>query len=118
MKKAPLRVIYSIYLVLAVLLCSILMLTPSNANANSISSVNQQESLYDNAEASQILFAGDIASGEVEGLIQLGKSQLLPFIKVYFQLLYPQSNTIGAAPNDYPASKGDCGLHTILTKGP
>ncbi len=95
-------------------------LLPNVVNANpSATPAAQQEILYnDNSYDSHEFVAGNITSGEVEGFIQVNKSQVIPFVKVYFKLLYLKSVTSGTAPVDYPATKGDCGLHTILTKGP
>ncbi len=118
MKKAGLRVLKSIHFGLAVLLCTLIMLLPTVSSATPSPVISQQESLHEEDLAPAILFAGECAAGEMEGLSQLSKFQWAPCFKAYLLLLYPRSATSGAAPNDYPASKGDCGLHTILTKGP
>lgn len=65
-----------------------------------------------------ILFAGEVSSGEPEAVLQFYKTSFLPLLRAYLHTLFSESNNIVAAPIDFQSSKGDCGLHTILTKGP
>ncbi|WP_276497056.1 hypothetical protein [Pontibacter litorisediminis] len=70
------------------------------------------------AENQLVLFTGETSPGEPEAVMQLDKSLLTPILQVLLQRLYPLASNTVPAPHSYPASKGDSGLHTILTKGP
>ncbi|MBC5992205.1 hypothetical protein [Pontibacter cellulosilyticus] len=91
---------------------------PVTLKAAPVLDVSQQENVDFAAENQLVLFAGEVSSGEPEAVLQLDKSLLTPIFQVLLQQLYPSAQFTAPAPHSYPASKGDCGLHTILTKGP
>ena len=113
------QVVKKLHVLLAVLLCSVLAFAmPGTVKAVPATVVAQQESLDHTSEQQQVLFAGEVSSGESEGVLQLDRSLLTPILQVLLQQLYPLTSSTAPAAHSYPASKGDCGLHTILTKGP
>jgi len=64
------------------------------------------------------LFAGETNVAEALGVLQLDKDLLIPILHAFLDKSYPQFKTSGAVHGAFPASKGDSGLHTILTTGP
>ena len=108
-----------LHVLLAVLLCSMMAFAmPVTVKAAPATDAAQQESVGHTSEHQQVLFAGEVSSGESEAVLQLDRSLLTPIIQFLLQNLYPYTPASSPAPHSYPASKGDCGLHTILTKGP
>ncbi|MDX5435587.1 MAG: hypothetical protein LPK03_00220 [Pontibacter sp.] len=112
------QVIKKLNVLLAVLLCSVFAFAlPVTVKAAPVWDTEQQENVGFSAENQLVLFAGEVSSGEPEAVLQLDKSLLTPILQI-LQKLYPKTIHTAPAPHSYPASKGDCGLHTILTKGP
>ncbi|MHA6248263.1 hypothetical protein ACXYMU_10030 [Pontibacter sp. CAU 1760] len=106
-------------ILLAILLCSVLVSAiPVTARAAQSPNVTQHDAIDLTLENQLVLFAGEVSSGVPEAVLQLDKSLLAPVLHVLLQRLYPQGQRSVPAPHSYPASKGDCGLHTVLTKGP
>ncbi|GAB3201166.1 hypothetical protein ABID22_003392 [Pontibacter aydingkolensis] len=119
MKSTGIQIYKKLNLLLAVLLCSMLAFTiPITVKAAPTSDTAYQDNVDYSAENQLVLFAGEVCSGEPEAVLQLDKSLLAPILQVLLQQLYPNLQNASPAPHSYPASKGDCGLHTILTKGP
>ncbi|OKL40111.1 hypothetical protein [Pontibacter flavimaris] len=117
MKSVGIPLFKSITLLLAVLLCGILAFAvPATATAGPAAA--RQESTTFADKAPFILVAGEITSGEAEGMLQLDRSLLTQHLQFFLQRFYPNTRDTTQAPHSYPASKGDCGLHTILIKGP
>ncbi|WP_018478875.1 hypothetical protein [Pontibacter roseus] len=119
MKPTGRQVLTKLNVLLAVLLCSVLayaLPVAAQAAAHPEESVIQKR-LNTADEAPLVLLAGKCTSGE-EGILQLDKSLLLPLFYSLLQKLYAGGPGTATAPNSYPASRGDCGLHTIFTKGP
>lgn len=99
-------------------MCSILLFAlPASANIAPTLSNSQHQEVTTADQPSLTLFAGEVA-GASEGVLQLDKLALPAFIAAFLKVYYPQTTKLATAPNDFPASRGDCGLHTILTKGP
>lgn len=119
MKITGMQVFGKLKILLAVLLCSVLAFAmPVTVKAAPTPDAAYQDNIDFTAENQLVLFAGEVSSGEPEAVLQLDKSLLTPILQVLLQRLYPQNTCKASAPHSYPASKGDCGLHTILTKGP
>ncbi|MDX5481884.1 MAG: hypothetical protein LPK07_09390 [Hymenobacteraceae bacterium] len=119
MKTTGIQVLKKLNVLLAVLLCGVLAFAmPVTVKAAPAQDAAPQEVTDLAAENQLVLFAGEVSSGEPEAVLQLDRSFLTPILQVLLQRLYPQATTTAPAPHSYPASKGDCGLHTILTKGP
>jgi hypothetical protein len=119
MKTTGIKAIKKLHVLLAVLLCGVLafaMPVPVHATPSDVTA--QQDIVNLSNDSPLVLFAGEISSGEPEAVLQLDRSLLAPILQVLLQKLYPQAIHTAPAPHSYPASKGDCGLHTILTKGP
>ncbi|WP_439882745.1 hypothetical protein ACSX1A_06150 [Pontibacter sp. MBLB2868] len=119
MKTMGIQVVKKLHVLLAVLLCGVFAFAmPVTVKAAPTQHAAQQ-SVVDLAAAQQIvLFAGDVTSGAPEAVLQLDRSLLTPILQVLLQQLYPLTSSTAPAAHSYPASKGDCGLHSILTKGP
>ncbi|WP_266202357.1 hypothetical protein [Pontibacter kalidii] len=117
MKSVGIPFLKSISLLLAVLLCGILAFAVP-ATVTAAPTAAQQESITFADQAPFILVAGEITSGEAEGVLQLDRSLLTPLLQFFLQHIYPQPQDTTLPTRSYQASKGDCGLHTILTKGP
>lgn len=119
MKTTGAQLLQKLNVLLAVLLCSVLAFAqPVTAQPASKSGELHQYSLNDTKEAPPALLAGHFISGEALGASQIDKSLLFPLICSLLHKLYLVSNGAAPAPHSYPASRGDCGLHTILIKGP
>ena len=103
---------------LAVMLCSMLAIAiPVSLQAAPTEAADQQRQI-EHAEDASLLLAEEVNSGEVEAVLILDKSLLTPLFYSLLQHLYPNSLGTSPAPLPCPASKDDCGLHNILTKGP
>ncbi len=103
-------------LLLAVVLCSLFAVAaPVSAE---VAPAPQSGTVKSAEQPAFTLIAGSVVSGEVEGVLQLDRAPLTPLLQAFLHTLYPQPQDTAQAPHSFPASKGDCGLHTILTKGP
>ncbi|MFD2513285.1 hypothetical protein ACFSRY_05360 [Pontibacter locisalis] len=117
MNVTGIQVFKKLNILLAVLLCSLFAFAiPVTTKA--ATDATHQESIHLAAESPLVLFAGEVSSGEPEAVLLLNKSLLTPILSAILVRLYPENANIAPAPHSFPASKGDCGLHTILTKGP
>lgn len=117
MKSVGIPLFKSITLLLPVLLCGILAFAVP-ATATAAPAAARQESINVADQAPFILVAGEITSGGAEGVLQLDRSLLAQHLQFFLQNIYPQPQDTILPIRSYQASKGDCGLHTILTKGP
>ena len=119
MKKTGIRAFHELNILLAIMLCILFTcFLPATVKATPTSDKVSEVSVDNTLDSSQILFAGETSSNEPEGMLRINRNILLPALHIVLQTLYPQTNLLSNSPHSYPASKGDCGLHTILTKGP
>ena len=119
MKLTGIQLLKKVNVLLAVLLCCVLAFSmPVPVKAAAKSYTTQQPSIESDTENPLDLYAGKVCAGETEAVLLLGKSLLTPVMQAILQHLYPNSNAAAPAPFSFPATKGDSGLHTILTKGP
>jgi hypothetical protein len=118
MKTTGAQLLQKLNVLLAVLLCSVLAFAqPVTAQPASKSGELHLYSLNDTDEAPLTLLAGHFISGESLGASQVDKSLLFPLVCSLLHKLYSAGNGAAPAPHSYPASRGDCGLHSILIKG-
>lgn len=62
--------------------------------------------------------AGEVSSGDSEAVLQFEEFLLAQIVQNLLQQNYPLHSGSTAVPAFYTFSKGDCGLNSILTKGP
>ncbi|WP_162055021.1 hypothetical protein [Pontibacter pamirensis] len=108
-----------LYVLLAVLLCSVLTLAvPVVSQAASPDIVASTLQVDADNESPFQLTAGDVSPGDAEAVLQLDKSPLSQVFQNLLQQKYPEQADAPAVPSFYSFSRRDCGLYTILTKGP
>ncbi|GAA4431315.1 hypothetical protein GCM10023188_18720 [Pontibacter saemangeumensis] len=101
---------------LAILLCAVLTFAlPVVTNPAPSKVAKQTLSVAD--DASFVLTAGEVSSGDTKGVLQLDNVLLSRLFRTLLQQVYPQSAISPAVPAFYAFSRTDH-LHTILTKGP
>lgn len=106
-----------LYVLVAVLLCSVLLsAVPVASLAGPSSPVTQISGLAGSDDSPCTLTAGEVSSGEA--VLQLDKTLLIQLMQHVLQQNYPEHLAFPAVPAFYSFSKRDNGLHTILTKGP
>lgn len=102
---------------LALLLCTVLTFAlPVVTHAAPSKEAKQTLSVA--SDVSLVLTAGEVSSGDTKGVLQLDKAQLGRLFRTLLRQLYPQYAAFPAVPAFYAFSKTNCGLHSILTKGP
>ncbi|WP_439882545.1 hypothetical protein ACSX1A_05120 [Pontibacter sp. MBLB2868] len=108
-----------LYTLLAVLLCCALgFCFPIATQAATPPSQNIIQS-SDNDEMAPFAVAPDEdAAVDVDAILQLKKNSLVPFFQTVLGYLYPPQQVKNVMPGEAPFSKGDCGRHSCLTKGP
>ena len=62
--------------------------------------------------------AGEVSAGDTKAVLQLEKYLLAQPVHSLFRQIYPAYASSPAVPAFYAFSKRDCGLNSILTKGP
>lgn len=108
-----------LYVLLAVLLCSVLTIAmPVAAQAASPNTVMHVPQVEEDDALPFQLIAGEVSPGDAEAVLQLDKAFLNQVFQDLLQHVYPEYSGGAAVPAFYSFSRRDCGLHTILTKGP
>ncbi|SIT81873.1 hypothetical protein [Pontibacter indicus] len=120
MKTTVAQVLKKLNVLLTILLCGVLTIAlPATVQANNLPKRLFQESTNTVEEAPLAFFLGDYTPGEVVGLPQLERSLLAPLFYLLLQKIYPNGKgAIPAVVHASSASKDDCGLYIIQTKGP
>lgn len=119
MKTTVAQVLKKLNVLLTILLCGVLTIAlPATVQANNLPEGLYQESTNTVEEAPLAFFLGDYTPGEVVGLPQLERSLLTPLFYLLPQKNYPNGKGAIPAPHASAASKDDCGLYIIQTKGP
>lgn len=119
MKLTGIQGFKKLNILLAALLFSFMAIAlPANLIAAPIVPTHQQQLAQQSEENPLQFITGDATPGELEGILQLGKSLLTPLLYALLLQLYPQPQDTVPALQAYAAAKGDCCLHTILIKGP
>jgi hypothetical protein len=119
MKLTGIQVFKKLNILLAALLCSILAIAlPVDLKAEPTIPADQQQLTNHTEEIPLLFVAGDATPGEAKGILQLDKTLLTPLLYALLLQLYPHPQDTVPSPQTYAATKSDCGLHTILIKGP
>lgn len=106
-------------MLLAVLLCSVSIIAmPVVAEAASPATETQSPDRSADDDSPSQLTAGDVSPGEAEAVLQLDKAVINQVLQNLLQHAYPKHSGSPAVPAFYSFSRRDCGLYTILTKGP
>jgi hypothetical protein len=106
------------YLLVAFLCILINLCIPENAQASPSDLTYKLQESEHSEEPAFVFNSGEIASGEVEAIIQLNKSLLLPLFYAVLSQLYPSIHTSDQRPGNHPSSAGDCGKHPLFSQGP
>lgn len=119
MKTTGAQLFRKLNVLLAILLCSVLaFVQPVTAQAASHPDAVLQQSLDVAEKAPLVLLGGHFISGEALGVPQLERALLAPLVSSLLHRLYPIDKGAAPSPHASSVSKDDCGLYTILTKGP
>lgn len=106
--------------VLAMVLCWVLALSMpavSYAVVPSVSAVPAAQVAAED-ELPFAVTAGEVSAGDTKGVLQLERHQPAQLTHSLLQQIYTAHASSPAVPAFYAFSKMDCGLHSILTKGP
>lgn len=108
-----------LYVLLAVLLCSVLVIAmPVVSHAGTSTPVAHNLSVDESADSSFTITAGEVSPGDAEAVLQLDKAPLAQLIQSVLEQRYPVQPDSPAIPAFYSFLKKDSGLYAILTKGP
>ncbi|WP_161888686.1 hypothetical protein [Pontibacter russatus] len=105
--------------VLALVLCAFLTLSmPAVSYASPAGSGAPAAQVAAEDELPFAVTAGEVAAGDAKGVLQLERAPLVQLTSSLLRQVHTAHASSPAVPAFYAFSKMDCGLHSILTKGP
>lgn len=118
MESTGIQLFKKVNVLLAVLCCCVFTLAiPAPLQAAPPTDAAQVKSIGLAVENPLVVYVGNVSCDPKDALL-LERSLLTPVLLAWLQNLYPQNEVLAPTTRSFSASKDDCGLHTILTKGP
>ena len=119
MKTTGIQLLKKLHVLLAAWLCCLLVIAiPVRLQATPTATAELQREIAQADDEDFLLVAGEVTSAEIQAVLLLDKFLLTPQYYALLHHLYPGTQSPLPASPPGAASKDDCGLHTILTKGP